>query len=87
MIPTGVRIPVESMSMRARIGMVHALVSPGMRNAASSSSISFAGVIPGRHSLRGFSAMVVSIMDSGAGSVAESARPTFPKTCRTSGKV
>ena len=80
-------MPVESMSIRLRIGMVQALVSPGMRRAASSSRISLSGVIPCRHSLRGLSAIVVSIIDSGAGSVAESARPTFPKTCRTSGKV
>ena len=73
--------------MRLRIGIVHAFVKPGMRSAASSSSTSFSGVIPDRHSPRGLSAIVVSIIDSGAGSVAESARPTFPNTCRTSGKV
>ena len=43
--------------------------------------------MPGRHSSRGFSRTVVSIIDSGAGSVAVSARPTLPKTCSTSGNV
>ena len=30
-MPIGVRTPVDSMSMRALIGMVQALVTPGMR--------------------------------------------------------
>ena len=73
--------------MRVRMGMVQALVRPGTLMAAFISSASFSGVMPGRHSLLGFSMMVVSIIDSGAGSVAVSARPTLPNTFSTSGKV
>ena len=39
-----------------------------------------------RHSSTGFSVMIVSIMESGAGSVDVSARPALPSTVRTSGK-
>ena len=49
----------------------------------SSMSVSF--VIPGRHWERGFSMTVVSIISTGAGSVAVSARPSLPKTRATSG--
>ena len=80
-------MPVESMSMRVLMGMVQALVRPGIRMASCISAISRSGVMPGRHSLRGFSLTVVSIIESGAGSVAVSARPTLPKTCSTSGNV
>ena len=38
-IPTGVRIPVVSMSIRARAGAVQALLQPGRRAAQSSRSI------------------------------------------------
>ena len=44
-------------------------------------------VTPGRHSERGLSWMKVSIMVSGAGSVAVSARPILPNTVATSGTV
>ena len=43
--------------------------------------------MPGRHSDRGFSVTVVSIISTGAGSVAESARPSLPKTRSTSGNA
>jgi len=42
-------------------------------------------VIPGRHSLSGFSVTTVSNMLTGAGSVGVSARPALPKTLATSG--
>ena len=87
MMPTGVLIPVESMSIRALIGIVHAFVRPGKGIARSSSAISFSVVIPGRHSERGRRVIVVSIIERGAGSVAVSARPTLPKTRSTSGKL
>ncbi len=58
---------------------------PGSWIARSISSISFSVVIPSRHSSRGFSVIVVSNIDSGAGSVAVSARPALPKTLSTSG--
>ena len=35
LMPTGVRMPVASMSMRPLIGIVHAFVTPGMRTAES----------------------------------------------------
>ena len=73
--------------MRASIGIVQALVSPGTWIASCNSERNRSGVIPGRHSCRGFRRTVVSIMDSGAGSVAVSARPTLPKTCSTSGNA
>ena len=38
-----------------------------------------------RHALRGFSFTTVSTIDSGAGSVGDSARPTLPSTTSTSG--
>ncbi len=40
LMPTGVRTPVVSMSMRFLIGMVQALVVPGIRSARSISSTS-----------------------------------------------
>ena len=84
-MPTGVRMPVLSMSMRLRMGMVQELEMPGIFRAASISLMSFSGVIPGRHSLSGLSTMVFSIMVSGAGSVGVRARPALPKTDSTSG--
>ena len=44
-------------------------------------------VIPGGQPLSILRRMVVSIIESGAGSVAVSARPTLPNTFATSGKV
>ena len=87
LMPTGVRIPVDSMSIRVRMGMVQALVRPGNWMASLSASTSPSRVMPGLQSSSGRSMMVVSIMDSGAGSVAVSARPTLPKTRSTSGKA
>ena len=47
----------------------------------------FSLVIPCRHDSSGFSMMVVSIISTGAGSVAVSARPSLPATDWTSGTV
>ena len=51
--PTGVRMPVASMSMRALIGMVQALLTPGNCSARSISAISLSTVMPARHSRLG----------------------------------
>ncbi|GJE38053.1 hypothetical protein KHHGKMAE_2119 [Methylobacterium persicinum] len=76
--PTGVRMPVESMSMRARIGCVQAFDTPGNCSAPSISAFRLARVTPGRHSAFGFRAMTVSNISIGAGSVAVLARPALP---------
>ena len=52
MIPTGVRTPVVSMSMRALMGMVQAFVWPGMRSAWSISATSSSQVIRSRQTRR-----------------------------------
>ena len=85
--PTGVRMPVASMSMRALIGIVQALETPGNCKALSNSLISLSMVMPGRHSLSGFRLMMVSNISRGAGSVAVPALPTLPTTLFTSGKL
>ncbi len=88
LIPTGVLIPVDSMSILVLIGIVQALASPGNFIAASISAMSSCVVLSGSgHSERSLSRAMVSSIDSGAGSVAVSARPTFPNTVSTSGKV
>src|SRR5882762_4552600 len=81
----GVRIPVESMSMRALIGIVQALLTPGNCNALSNSAVSLSRVMPGRHSLSGLRLITVSNISVGAGSVAVAARPALPHTDATSG--
>ena len=86
-MPTGVRMPVDSMSSRPLMGMVHAFEMPGSSSAAFISSMSFASSMPGRHALSGLRTMVVSIMVNGAGSVDVLARPALPKTRSTSGNV
>src|SRR5712671_5677221 len=78
-------MPVESMSMRALIGMVQAFETPGNWSALSISAISLSTVIPGRHSFAGFRLITVSNISVGAGSVAVDARPALPKTDATSG--
>ncbi len=75
------------MSMRVLIGMTQALVRPVYLTTRSSSARSPSGVIPSRHSSRGLSWITVSIIVSGAGSVAVSARPILPKTRCTSGTL
>ena len=76
--PTGVRMPVESMSMRALIGMVQALETPGNCSALSISATRLSVVTPGRHSSFGLRLMMVSNISVGAGSVAVCARPDLP---------
>ena len=85
--PTGVRIPVESMSMRALIGMVHALLTPGNCSDASISAMSLSKLIPARHCDSGLRLMMVSNISIGAGSVAVCALPALPHTELTSGNV
>jgi hypothetical protein len=110
LIPTGVRIPVDSMSMRALIGIVQALDSPGRRSASfisetrpsvemwSAVMVRKAGFSHSgahdeyqvgtlRHADFGFKVTTVSSIESGAGSVGVSARPAFPRTWSTSGKL
>ncbi len=77
-MPTGVRMPVASMSVRALIGMVQALLTPGNCNARSSSAISWSTFIPARHCDLGLRLITVSNISSGAGSVAVPARPPLP---------
>src|SRR5229473_809236 len=79
-------MPVESMSMRALIGIVQALETPGNWRDLSISAINWSTVMPGRHSLSGFRLMTVSNISVGAGSVAVDARPALPQTEATSGK-
>src|ERR1700687_2427387 len=85
--PTGVRMPVASMSMRALIGMVQALETPGNCSALSISAISLSTVMPGRHSVSGLRLITVSNISVGAGSVAVVARPALPHTDSTSGNI
>jgi hypothetical protein len=110
-MPMGVRTPVVSMSIRALMGMVQALVVPGIWRAASISASSSSHEIRSgqarrqsrllshsgdhevyqralcRHCAGGLRTIVVSIIEKGAGSVDDSARPAFPKTRSTSGNV
>ena len=76
--PTGVRMPVDSMSMRALIGMVQALETPGNCSERSISWMRPSTVRPGRHCSFGFRLMTVSNISMGAGSVAVCARPALP---------
>ena len=108
-IPTGVRMPVASMSVLPFMGIVQAFTSPGIFMAESICAISSSQVVrsgqnisnghfknPGTifeyHLPRagqlscGLNCTVVSIMESGAGSVEVSALPAFPNTLATSGK-
>ena len=48
-MPTGVLMPVASMSILAFMGMVKELETPGMVRASFISSFSFSTVMPGRH--------------------------------------
>ena len=85
LMPSGVLIPVASMSMRVLIGGTQVLARPGTCTTRLSSSRNFSGVMPGRHWSRGLSMIVVSSISNGAGSVAVSARPALPNTRSTSG--
>ncbi len=85
LIPTGVLIPVASMSSRLRIGIDHMLATPGVCTLRFISAWMESKVTPGRHWSSGFRMAIDSIMDIGAMSVAVSARPTLPSTISTSG--
>ena len=87
LMPIGVRMPVDSMSVRALIGIVQAFDTPGICSALSISAMSLSVVIPARHSASGFRLITVSNISTGAGSVAVCARPALPKTDATSGKL
>ncbi len=52
LMPIGVRMPVESMSIRALIGIVHAFVVPGIFSARSISSTSSSCEMWSRHTWR-----------------------------------
>ena len=80
-------MPVASMSMRVLMGIVQALVTPGNCTIPSSSRLMSSMVLPSGQVSWGVSRMVVSIIVSGAGSVAVSARPILPSTCSTCGWV
>ena len=79
LMPTGVRMPVASMSIRPWIGMVQAFVTPGIRTAESISAIrrSVRHTRPATRS-SGLSVIVVSNMSSPAGSVAVVRPPRLP---------
>ena len=83
--PTWVRIPVESISIRLRIGWVQMLVTPGRCSFSSSLCRMVSLVVPAGHLSLGFKLMTVSVMFTGAGSMALSARPILPTTLSTSG--
>ena len=88
LMPTGLLMPVASMSMRLRIGGTQTLrqarhLAPRGRAPRPACPAS----CPARHWSRGLNWMVVSNISSGAGSVAVSARPALPNTRSTSGTV
>ncbi len=85
MIPTGVLIPVVSMSRRFLIGIDHMLATPGVLTVAFASLTIESYVTPRRQSFLSLRVAIVSIIDIGAMSVAVSARPIFPITVCTSG--
>ena len=84
-MPTGVLMPVESMSSRLRIGWVQTFGNPGNCSASSISACSRSNVMPARHWSRGLSTTVVLTMPIGELSVAVVPRPAVPKTRSTSG--
>jgi hypothetical protein len=85
LMPTGVLIPVSSMSSRFRIGCVQTFGNPGNWSAASISACSCSSVKPARHCSRGFKVTVVFTMPMGELSVELVPRPTVPNTRSTSG--
>ena len=84
-MPTGVLMPVNSMSSRFRIGCVHVFGNPGNCSCSSISCCRRSNVMPGRHCSRGLSTIVVFTIPIGELSVAVVARPIVPKTRSTSG--
>ena len=86
-MPIWVRMPVESISMRFRMGCVQMFVTPGICNLVSSRARMASLVSPLGHCSFGLKVMVVSHMFTGAGSVEVSARPTLPTTMATAGSA
>ena len=83
--PTGVRMPVDSMSMRALIGIVQALTTPG--NAAPSISAISASGHPGAP--LGFGLEIDDRLDhlDRRGIGGRGGRPALPNTDATSGTL
>lgn len=75
------------MSSRFLIGCDHMLPTPGVRTTRFSAAVIESCVTPSRHSPSGLRMAMVSIIDIGAMSVADSARPTLPRTVCTSGML
>ena len=87
LIPTALRTPVASISLRVWIGIHQMLGMPGKRMRRSMSLISRSHVMPLRHWLSGLRDTTVSTIESGAGSVGLVDRPALPNTVSTSGKA
>jgi hypothetical protein len=85
--PSGLRMPVASMSILPRTGIVHELATPGNFIAASNLAISSGCDMLRGHPSRGFNTTMVSSIESGATSVDVSARPALPRTWATSGRL
>jgi hypothetical protein len=86
-IPSGLRTPVDSISVRVWIGIHQMFGMPGYDSFSSISATRRSQVMPSRHSERGFRTTVVSTIPIGAGSVGVSARPILPNTLATSGNL
>jgi hypothetical protein len=86
LMPIGVRMPVDSMSMRFRIGIVQMFGMPG----EAELRVHLVLQRLERHARPplglGLQTTVVSTIENGAGSVGEFARPALPNTDSTSGK-
>ena len=86
-IPSGLRTPVASISVRVWMGIHQTLGIPVNCRAASSLLTSASQVSPRGHSLCGRSCTMVSNISSGAGSVGVEKRPALPNTLPTSGNA
>ena len=85
-MPTGLLMPVASMSIRLRIGGTQMFDSPGhLHRAVELLDQLRRSSCPGRHSSCGLNWIVVSIISIGAGSVAVSARPDLAEHARDLG--
>ena len=85
-IPSGLRTPVASISVRVWIGIHQTLGMPVNCMAASSLVTSASQVSPRGQSLWGRSCTMVSNISSGAGSVGVEKRPALPNTLRDLGE-
>ena len=84
-MPSTLRKPVVSISVRVWIGIQKMFAMPGVLILAFISASSLSQVIPLRHWSGGLSVTTVSNIDSGAGSVGVSAWPALPNTVTASG--